>query len=93
MLNRNDQIQELRTRFINKTFISSVGDARMFCIDHSIDHNVSSRTSAKSRIFHYIVNEMNDTELQAIIDNESYSGPSRLAPIADAIRRNGRANK
>lgn len=84
-------IAELAKRFESKTFLPTFGDYRNFCQIYGIDEPVSkSRTSAIPRIFRFI-SSMETDELQRILDEEMFSGPSRLGPIADEIRRSGRS--
>lgn len=83
-------VTELAKRFEHKTFLPTLGDYRNFCQIYGIDEPVSkSRISAIPRIFRFI-SSMETDELQRILDDEMFSGPSRLAPIADEIRRSGR---
>ena len=82
---------ELAKRFENKAFLPTFGDIRNFCQIYGIDEPASkSRTSAIPRVFKFIAT-METDEIQRILDDGMFSGPSRLGPIADAIRRNGRA--
>lgn len=81
---------ELAKRFQEKSFLPAFGDIRNFCQIYGIDEPSSkSRASAIPRIFKFIV-AMETSEVQRILDNGMFSGPSRLGPIADAIRHNGR---
>ncbi len=81
---------ELAKRFQEKSFLPAFGDIRNFCQIYGIDEPSSkSRASAIPRVFKFIV-AMETNEVQRILDNGMFSGPSRLGPIADAIRRNGR---
>ena len=67
------------------------GDIRIFCEVYGIDEPASkSRASAIPRIFKFIAT-MSSDEVQGILDDGMFSGPSRVGPIADAIRENGRA--
>lgn len=86
-------IQVLKRKFEDKIFISSIGDARSFCMYYGLNINFTSRIAAKTKIFHFIASELDDNEVKKIIDETRFSGPSRLGPIAEAIRRNGRASK
>ncbi len=82
---------ELANRFENKAFLPTFGDIRNFCQIYGIDEPASkSRASAIPRIFKFIAT-METDEIQRILDDGMFSGPSRLGPISDAIRRNGRA--
>ncbi len=84
---------ELAKRFENKAFLPTFGDIRNFCQIYGIDEPASkSRASAIPRVFKFIAS-METGEIQRILDDGMFSGPSRLGPIADAIRRNGRASR
>ena len=82
---------ELAKRFQEKSFLPAFGDIRNFCQIYGIDEPASkSRVNAIPRVFKFIV-AMKPNEVQRILDDGMFAGPSRLGPIADAIRRNGRA--
>ena len=84
----------LAERFERKAFLPSFGDVVNFCETYGIDVPASrTRANAIPRVFKFLANEMDADEVQSILDYEMYSGPSRLGPIADAIRRNGRASR
>lgn len=84
----------LAERFERKAFLPSFGDVVNFCETYGIDVPASrTRANAIPRVFKFLANEMEVGEVQSILDYEMYSGPSRLGPIADAIRRNGRASR
>lgn len=84
----------LAERFERKAFLPSFGDVVNFCEIYGIDVPASrTRANAIPRVFRFLANEMEADEVQRIVDYEMYSGPSRLGPIADAIRRNGRASR
>ena len=86
-------IVELAKRFEDKSFLPTFGDIRIFCRIYGVDEPASkSRASAIPRIFKSIATLKTD-DIQKILDDGTFSGPSRLGPIADAIRRNGRANQ
>ena len=84
-------IVELANRFQDKKFLPTFGDITNFCRTYGIDEPASrTRSSAIPRVFKFIAS-MEADEIQRIVDWGLFSGPSRLAPISDAIRRNGRA--
>ena len=86
-------VVELAKRFENKAFLPTFGDIRNFCQIYGIDEPASkSRVSAIPRVFKFIT-AMKAGEIQRILDDGMFSGPSRLGPIADAIRRSGRASR
>ncbi len=83
---------ELARRFENKSFLPSFHDIAYFCQIYGIAIPASrSRASAIPRVFKFIA-AMDLADSQKILDYGMFSGPSRLGPIADAIRRNGRAD-
>lgn len=91
-LERQSLISELATRFHDKSFLPAFGDIANFCHAHEIDVPASkTRINAIPRVFKYLAG-MEDEEIHRIINDGMFSGPSRLGPIAEAIRRNGRAN-
>ena len=84
-------VTELANRFEDKTFLPRFGDISRFCEIYGIDVPASrSRASAIPRVFKFLAS-METDKIQRIVDRRSFSGPARLGPIADAIRRNGRA--
>ena len=84
-------VTELAERFHQKTFLPTFGDVANFCEMYKIELPASrSRVNAIRRIFEFIA-AMEADEIQRILDYEMFSGPSRLGPIADAIRNYGNA--
>ena len=80
-------VDELSRRFENKSFLPTFGDVRNFCQIYGIDEPASrSRASAIPRLFKFLA-AMEVDEIRRILDDGMFSGPSRLGPIADAIRR------
>lgn len=91
---KQDAITTLAGRFERKDFLPTFGDIRNFCQIYGIDVPASkTRASAIPRVFKFLANELEADEVQRILDYGEFSGPSRLGPIADAIRRNGRASR
>lgn len=83
-------ITELAKRFEDKTFLPTCSDVREFWYIYGIDKPVSrSRADTVPRVFKFIA-EMKADDIQNMLDSGMFSGPSRLGPIADAIRRNSR---
>ena len=90
-LEKEPAIVALANRFQDKSFLPTFGDIANFCQIYGIDEPASkSRASAIPRVFKFIAS-METNEIQRILDDGMFSGPSRLGPIADAIRRSGRA--
>lgn len=93
-MDRQEAVVTLAGRFERKVFLPTFGDTRNFCDVYGIDVPASkTRASAIPRVFKFLANEMGADEIQRILDDGMFSGPSRLGPIADAIRRNGRASR
>ena len=83
---------ELAERFQRKCFLPSFGDIANFCRIYGIDEPASkSRASAIPRVFKFMAT-MDTDEIQRMLDEGMFSGPSSLGPIADAIRSNGRSS-
>ena len=87
-------VSEFAVRFDRRTFLPTFSDIAHFCQIYGIDVPASkSRASAIPRVFRFIASEMDAREAQRILDDGLFSGPSQLGPIADAIRRTGRASR
>ena len=88
---RYPAVVELAKRFERKSFLPTSGDVRNFCQIYGLDEPASkSRASAIPRVFRFLATMATD-EIQKILEGGMFSGPSRLGPIADTIRRTGRA--
>ena len=84
-------ITELAKRFQDGAFLPTFADISDFCAAHGIEEPKSkSRVSAVPRVFKLLA-AMDAEDVVRIVDDKLYSGPTRLGPIAEAIRRNGRA--
>ena len=84
---------ELASRFHDKSFLPTFGDIANFCRTYGIAEPASkSRASAIPRVFKFIAT-MDADEIQRMLNEGMFSGPARLRPIADAIRRTGRARR
>ena len=84
-------ITELAKRFQDGAFLPTFADISDFCALHGIEEPKSkSRASAVPRVFKFLA-AMGAKDVMRIVDHKLYSGPTRLGPIAEAIRRNGRA--
>ena len=80
-------LEELATKYENKEFLPTVGEIRNFCEIHGIDvPNSLSRVAAVPRVFKYL-SQLDFQEIQSMLQSNSFSGPARLGPIAEAIRR------
>ena len=84
-------MNQLATRFDAKSFMPAFNDAAEFCHIYGIEPPASrSRSNVIPRVFKRIA-ALETDQIQRIVDGGHFSGPSRLGPISDAIRRNGRA--
>ena len=73
--------------FDDKAFLPSIADIREFCRIHDVDlGKSSSRVNSIPRVFTCLVG-MDTSSVTKVLDDGIFSGPTRLAPIADAIRR------
>ena len=85
-------VANLAECFERKAFLPTFGDIAHFCQIYGIEVPASkTRASAIPRVFKHLA-AMETEEIQRILDDGLFSGPSRLGPIADAIRRNGRGS-
>ena len=86
-------LSELATRFDAKTFMPAFNDAVEFCHIYGIEPPASrSRANVIPRVFKRIASLEAD-QIRRIVDGGHFSGPSRLGPISDAIRRNRRSKR
>ncbi len=72
-------------------FLPSIADIREFCRIHNVDLGKSaSRASSVPRVFTFLA-AMDTAEITRLLDEGTFSGPARLAPLADAIRNRSAA--
>ena len=91
-LGNKPAVLELAERFESKDFLPTFGDIANFCRTNGLETpKAKTRASAIPRIFKFM-STMDPSRIQAILDVDMYSGPSKLGPIADAIRKNGRSS-
>ena len=81
-------------RFEDGGFLPNIADIREFCRINNIELGKSvSRASSIPRVFTFLA-AMDSAEITKLLDEGAFSGPTRLAPIADAIRnRSGRPGR
>lgn len=73
-------------RFEDGEFLSSIASIREFCQIYNIELKKSvSRASSIPRVFTFLAT-MDSAEITKLLDESPFTGPARLAPIADAIR-------
>lgn len=79
-------VSELARRYQQKLFLPTFRDISSFCQEYEIQVPASnSRASAIPRVFKFLA-ELEPGEIQQILDDGWFSGPSKLGPIADGIR-------
>jgi hypothetical protein len=72
--------------FEDGSFLPGIADIREFCRIHNIELGKSvSRASSIPRVFTFLA-AMDTARIKKLLDEGAFSGPTRLAPIADAIR-------
>jgi len=83
---KRDVLLELAFRFENRNFLPTVGDVRSFLERKNVYFNpMRARDVAIPKIFDILL-DMPNEKLQTILNDENYSGPSRLGPLSDAIK-------
>ena len=88
---RRAAVFALADRFEAKTFLPSGADIGNFCTIYGIEEPASkSRAAAIPRLFKHLAT-MDATDVKALVAHNTFSGPSQLGPLAEAIRRHGRA--
>ena len=91
-LEKKSVVIEIAERFQCKSFLPTLGDIANFCQIHGLDIPASkTRASAVPRVFKFIAT-LDSPRIRGILDDGMFSGPSKLGPIADAIRNNGRTS-
>ena len=88
---KRQAVLTLAERFEAKSFLPSCADISNFCMIYGIDEPASkSRAAAIPRLFKHLVT-MDAKEVETLVTNNAFSGPTQLGPIAEAIRQHGRA--
>ena len=84
---------ELAKRFEERSFLPTYTDVQDFCRIYGIEEPASkTRANVIPRVFKFLAT-MEVHDLQRLLDENAFSGPARLGPIADAIRRHGRTTR
>ena len=79
-------VQRAAELFDDKRFLPALSDIREFSRVHGLDlPKKASRASSIPRVFAFIAS-MDTDVIDKTLDEGAFSGPTRLAPIADAIR-------
>lgn len=88
---RRPAVLTLAERFEAKSFLPSCADISNFCVIYGIDEPASkARAAAIPKVFKHLAT-MDAKDVEALVTNNAFSGPSQLGPIAEAIRQHGRA--
>ena len=83
---KSEAMMRAAQRFEDGKLLPSIADIREFCRIHSIKlGKSSSRSSSIPRVFTFLA-VMDTAGITKLLDEGEFSGPTRLAPIADAIR-------
>lgn len=91
-IDKEPLVAAIAERFQGKTFLPTIGDIGNFCQIYGITMPASrTRANVIPRLFKFIA-AMESDDIGRLLNDGAFSGPSRLGPIADAIRRNGRAS-
>lgn len=90
---KQELVTALAAKFERKEFLPTFVDVDYFCKYFGIVTPASrSRVSSIPRVFKYLAS-MESQDIRKIIEDGMFSGPARLGPIAEAILRNGRAQR
>ena len=88
---RRPAVLTLAERFEAKSFLPSCADISNFCTIYGIAEPASkSRAAAIPRVFKHLAT-MDAKDVETLVTNNAFSGPTQLGPISEAIRRYGRA--
>ena len=81
----------LARRFEGKSFLPTCADIGNFCRIYGIEKPASkARAGAIPRVFKFVA-AMEVADIQRLLDENAFSGPARLGPLAEAIRESGRS--
>ena len=79
-------VRRAAEEFERRAFLPTLGDIRSFCEAYGLEELKSnSRSSGIPRIFKLLATT-EVADLERILDDRLFSGPTELGPIADAIR-------
>ena len=84
--NKIESMRRAAQLFEDGKFLPTIADIREFCRVYRVQLPKSaSRASSVPRVFSFLAT-MDTTGIIKLLDDGTFSGPARLAPIADAIR-------
>jgi hypothetical protein len=79
-------VQQLATQFDNKLFLPTAGDIRYFFEVHGEVAPAAKQRSESFRKVLRLLSSMSESALRKMIEDDAHSGPSRLAPLSEAMR-------
>lgn len=80
---------QLAQRFEDREFLPTIGHVKEFLERRNVHlGSVRGRGAAASKVIETL-RSLPDEHLEAMLHDESYSGPSRLGPLSDAIKAHG----
>ena len=83
---KTDVMKRAAQMFDDKRFLPTIADIREFSRVHGIElPKTASRASSVPRVFTFLAS-MDTDAIVTTLDDGRFSGPTRLGPIADAIR-------
>jgi hypothetical protein len=86
---RREALLELASRFDKKRFLPTVADVRNFLNTKEPDRKMIERREAAIAKIFQVLQSLSTEQLQGILRDENYAGPSRLGPLSEAIRESG----
>ena len=82
-----ESLVQLAKMFDDKLFLATMRDVKDFCIKFGVNGPTpSSRGASIPKVFR-VLSTLPATDIQQVVQSGQFSGPARLAPIAEAIRR------
>ncbi|MBK9624881.1 MAG: hypothetical protein KBA96_05580 [Rhodocyclaceae bacterium] len=79
-------IQKLAAQYDSKEFLPTSGDIRYFFEVHGETATPSKQRSDAFRRVLKLLSTLTESSLRKMIDDDAHSGPSRLAPLSEAMR-------
>lgn len=86
---KRELLLELTKRFMEKNFLPALNDVKIFLEIKGVETlTLKHRSDAYKKVLASLLDESVE-QLKELVDSRSYSGPSRLGPLSDAIRESG----
>jgi hypothetical protein len=90
---RHELLKMIATKYDDKGFLPRLGDIREFVAMMGGERRSIKDRSEGFRLFLESTKDLPLDQLQQIATNESFSGPSQLGPLSDAIGASGEARR